>query len=45
MCWETSGSGVHLDATWRAPPTRTLLKVQIKPLCAQQHSSDRDKEL
>ena len=45
MCWETSGSGVHLDATWRAPPTRTLLKVQIKPHCAQRHSSDRDKEL
>lgn len=45
FCWETSGSGFHLDAIWRAPPTRTRLKIQSTPLCAQRHSGDRDKEL
>lgn len=34
MFWETLGPDIHVDATWRPPPTRTLLQSMYDQSCS-----------
>ena len=34
--WETLGAGIHVNATWHAPPIQTLLWTKYTP-SSQQH--------